>query len=212
MHSNLNASSLFLIDEFGSGTEPTLGGAMAEAILEAIYQTDCYGIITTHYGNLKMFPDRFPEAINGAMLYDTRAMKPLFMLKIGKPGSSFTYEIARLIGLPEDIIHSATQKSGTAQIDYERKLEEIENEKIEIETRLRLVQAADEQLATMIADYQYKFNELDKQRKEILSKAKNQATTIIDNANKIIEKTIREIKESKADGVKTKVAREEIKC
>lgn len=211
MIQNLNASSLFLIDEFGSGTEPTLGGAMAEAILEAIYQTDCYGIITTHYGNLKMFPDRFPEAINGAMLYDTRAMKPLFMLKIGKPGSSFTYEIARLIGLPEDIIHSATQKSGTAQIDYERKLEEIENEKIEIETRLRLVQAADEQLATMIADYQYKFNELDKQRKEILSKAKNQATTIIDNANKIIEKTIREIKESKADGVKTKVAREEIK-
>ncbi|MEG1555639.1 MAG: Smr/MutS family protein [Bacteroidales bacterium] len=210
MIENLNARSLFLIDEFGSGTEPVLGGAMAEAMLETIYHTQAFGIITTHYGNLKMFPDQHPEAINGAMLFDTHALKPLFQLKIGKPGSSFTYEIARQIGLPEKIINRAIEKSGTAQIDYEKKLEEIEIEKIETETKLRMVHAADDQLAHMIEEYGQKFNELEKHRKDILQKAKNQATSILDSANKIIEKTIREIKETKADSTKTKEARKEI--
>lgn len=210
MIENLTAKSLFLIDEFGSGTEPTLGGAMAEAILENMYHSGAFGVITTHYGNLKIFSDNFPQATNGAMLYDTQGMKPLFILKQGKPGSSFTYEIARKIGLPEDIINNAISKSGTAQIDYERKLEEIEIEKREIDQKLKMVTAADEKLAEMIAQYSDKFYEFEKQRKDIIQKAKNQAVSIIDSANQVIEKTIREIKEVKADKVKTKEIRSEV--
>ena len=211
MDVHLDAKSLFLIDEFGSGTEPTLGGALAESILEDYYGSKAFGIITTHYGNLKMFSDTHPEAENGAMLFDTNALLPLYILKIGKPGSSFTYEIARHIGLAPHIIDNAIQKSGTAQIDYERKLEEIETTQIETEQRLKMVRAADEQLAQMIDEYADKFAQLDKQRKEILTKAKNQANSIVDSANKIIENTIREIKESKADAERTRAAREEVK-
>ncbi len=207
---NINEKSLFLIDEFGSGTEPTLGGALAESVLENYYNKNAFGVITTHYGNLKMFSDTHPEAVNGAMLFDTNALRPLYKLKIGKPGSSFTYEIARHIGLNPEIIDKAIAKSGTAQIDYEKKLEEIEITQIEAENQLRLVRAADEQLATMIDEYAEKFSQLDKQRKEILSKAKNQADNIINSANKIIENTIREIKESNADSVKTKSLRQNI--
>lgn len=210
MDDNLRDKSLFLIDEFGSGTEPTLGGALAEAILESFYDHKSYGIITTHYGNLKMFPDTHPECVNGAMLYDTSALKPLYQLKIGKPGSSFTYEIARHIGLNERIVESAIAKSGTAQIDYERKLEEIEIAQLATEQKLKQVQAADDQLAEMIDDYADKFSELDKQRKDILQKAKNQANAIIESANKVIEKTIRDIKEAKADTIQTKKARENV--
>jgi len=210
MDDNLNDTSLFLIDEFGSGTEPTLGGALAEAILESFYTQQAYGIITTHYGNLKMFPDTHHEAVNGAMLYDTDALQPLYRLKIGKPGSSFTYEIARHIGLNERIVENAIAKSGTAQIDYERKLEEIEIAQMETENKLRQVRAADDQLAEMIDSYSEKFSELDKQRKEIIQKAKNQANSIVESANKVIEKTIRDIKEAKADSVKTKKARENV--
>ena len=209
MLENLNEDSLFLIDEFGSGTEPTLGAAMAEAALEAFYDSKAFGIVTTHYGNLKMFPDVHPEAVNGAMLFDTNLLQPLFMLKIGNPGSSFTYEIAQKIGFPQAIIDSAVQKSGTAQIDYERKLEEIEIAKLEIDEKLKLVRSADEHLARMIAEYGEKFSELDKHRKEILQKAKNQASTIIDSANKVVEKTIRDIKEAKAEQTKTRAIRKE---
>lgn len=212
MIENLNGQSLFLIDEFGSGTEPSLGAAMAEAILEKIYDLKAFGIITTHFGNLKLFPDQHKEAINGAMLFDTAALKPLFILKIGKPGSSFTYEIAQQIGLPEEIIRNAIQKSGTAQIDYEKKLEEIELEKIEIDKTLKLVHNADDQLALLVQEYADKFNLLEKQRKEIIQSAKNQAIGIIDNANKVIEKTIREIKESQAETSQTKEIRKEVEA
>ncbi|MDR2980389.1 MAG: Smr/MutS family protein [Bacteroidales bacterium] len=210
MIEHLNAKSLFLIDEFGSGTEPVLGGAMAESILERIYDLQPFGIITTHFGNLKVFPDTHKEAINGAMLFDTQALKPLFILKVGKPGSSFTYEIARQIGLPSEIINTAIQKSGTAQIDYEKKLEDVELEKIEIDKTLKLVHNADDQLAAMIQEYTDKYNLLEKQRKDILTQAKNQAISIIDNANKLIEKTIRDIKEAQAEPVKTKEIRKEV--
>ena len=210
MLEHLTPSSLFLIDEFGSGTEPTLGGAMAESILEELYRKESFGIITTHYGNLKLFCDRHPEAENGAMLFDTHRMKPLFLLRQGKPGSSFTYEIARQIGLPDAIIENAISKSGTAQIDYERKLDEIEVEKMEIEQMLKRVTQTDDKLAEMIANYSVKFSEFEKQRKEILQNAKNQAISIIEGANKAIEKTIREIKEAKADTTKTKLCRTEV--
>jgi len=210
MVEHLDGSSLFLIDEFGSGTEPTLGGAMAEAILEELYQKEAFGIITTHYGNLKLFCDTHPEAENGAMLFDTTQMKPLFKLRQGKPGSSFTYEIARQIGLPETIVANAISKSGTAQIDYERKLDEIEVEKLEIDNMLKRVTQTDEKLAEMIANYSVKFSEFEKQRKELLQNAKNQAISIIEGANQAIEKTIREIKEAKADAEKTKAVRTEV--
>jgi DNA mismatch repair protein MutS2 len=210
MMQHLNNSSLFLIDEFGSGTEPALGGAMAEAMLEELYKKESFGIITTHYGNLKLFCDTHPEAENGAMLFDTMQMKPLFKLRQGKPGSSFTYEIARQIGLPDTIIENAISKSGTAQIDYERKLDEIEVEKIEIDNRLKRVTQTDDKLAEMIANYSVKFSEFEKQRKDILQKAKNEAFAVIDGANQAIEKTIREIKEAKADAMKTKQIRTEV--
>ena len=210
MVENLEPHSLFLIDEFGSGTEPTLGGAMAEAVLENMYQSGAFGIITTHYGNLKLFSDTHPQAVNGAMLFDTHALKPLFKLKMGKAGSSFTYEIARKIGLSETIIATAIGKSGTAQIDYERKLEEIEIARLEAEQKLKMAHAADEQLAQLIDSYAHKYDELEKQRKEILQNAKNQANSIIDNANKLIEKTIRDIKEHQANSEKIRAARQEI--
>jgi DNA mismatch repair protein MutS2 len=210
MLEHLNSSALFLIDEFGSGTEPALGGAMAEAILEELYRKESFGIITTHYGNLKLFCDTHPAAENGAMLFDTTQMKPLFKLRQGKPGSSFTYEIAKKIGLPENIIENAVSKSGTAQIDYERKLDEIEVEKLEIDNMLKRVTQTDDKLAEMIANYSAKFSEFEKQRKEILQKAKNQALSIIDGANQVIEKTIREIKEAKADTEKTRLIRTEV--
>ena len=210
MLQHLDYSSLFLIDEFGAGTEPTLGGAMAESMLEELYHKKSFGIITTHYGNLKLFCDAHSEAENGAMLFDTKQMKPLFKLRQGKPGSSFTYEIARQIGLPENIIKNAISKSGTAQIDYERKLDEIEVEKLEIENMLKRFTQTDEKLAEMIVNYSTKFTEFEKQRKEILQKAKEQAHSIIDGANKAIEKTIREIKEVKADTEKTKIIRKEV--
>lgn len=209
MLENLNEKSLFLIDEFGSGTEPTLGAAMAEAALEAFYKSGAFGVVTTHYGNLKMFPDKYPESVNGAMLFDTNLLRPLFMLKVGNPGSSFTYEIAKQIGFPQEIIDSAIEKSGTAQIDYERKLQEIEVAKLEIDEKLKMVRSADDQLAKMVTEYGEKFGELEKHRKEILQKAKNQATAIIDNANKLIEKTIRDIKEAKAEPEKTRAIRKE---
>ena len=209
MLEKLNGRSLFLIDEFGSGTEPTLGAAMAEAVLEDFYDSKAFGVITTHYGNLKMFPDVHPEAVNGAMLFDTNQLQPLFILKVGNPGSSFTYEIARKIGFPPALIERAIQKSGTAQIDYERKLQEIEVAKLEIDQKLKLVRSADDQLAQMITEYGEKFGELEKHRKEILQKAKNQATAIVDGANKLIEKTIREIREAKADPEKTRAIRKE---
>lgn len=210
MIEHIDESSLFLIDEFGSGTEPTLGGAMAEAILDHIYETNCFGIITTHYGNLKVFSESHPQAINGAMLFDTNALKPLFILKQGKPGSSFTYEIARQIGLPESIINDAISKSGTAQIDYERLVEEIEMEKMDWEKKLKMVSQTDEKLAELIENYGVKFSEFEKQRKEILQKAKNQAIAIVDSANQVIEKTIREIKEAKAETSKTKEIRNQV--
>jgi len=210
MMERLDRFSLFLIDEFGSGTEPSLGGAMAEAILEYIYAKQSFGIITTHYGNLKMFCDRFPEAENGAMLFDTQALKPLFILKQGKPGSSFTYEIAKQIGLSTEIIDNAISKSGTAQIDYERKLEEIELEKLELDKMLRMVTQTDDKLAELLSNYNEKFNEFEKQRKNILQTANNQAISIIESANQAIEKTIREIKEVKADPIMTKKIRREV--
>jgi DNA mismatch repair protein MutS2 len=210
MIEHLESSSLFLIDEFGSGTEPNLGGAMAEAILEHIYETGSFGIITTHYGNLKLFSETHPQAVNGAMLFDTTALKPLFILKQGKPGSSFTYEIARQIGLPESIILNAVSKSGTTQIDYERVLEEVEMEKMELEKKLKMITQTDDKLAELIESYNEKFKEFEKQRKEILQKAKNQAITIIDGANRAIENTIREIKEVKADSSKTKEIRNKV--
>ena len=209
MLENLNEGSLFLIDEFGSGTEPTLGAAMAEAVLEEFYESGAFGVVTTHYGNLKLFPDTHPASVNGAMLFDTQQLRPLYLLKVGNPGSSFTYEIAQKIGFPQSIIDNAIAKSGTAQIDYERKLQEIEVAKLEIDEKLKMVRSADDQLAKMVTEYGEKFGELEKHRKEILQKAKNQATSIVDNANKLIEKTIRDIVEAKADPVKTRVIRKE---
>ena len=202
--------TLFLIDEFGAGTEPNLGGSIAEAVLEELNRKQSFGIITTHYANLKLLSERCQGVVNGAMLFDITALKPLFKLKIGKPGSSFAFEIAKKIGFPEQILSLAEQKVGTEQVNFDQQLQQLEIEKEKIEHGQRRLSIADEFLNEMIEKYNKLHHQLEQSRKEILHTAKAEAKQILDNSNQIIEKTIREIKESHADKETTKQLRSEI--
>lgn len=210
MLENTDVESLFLIDEFGSGTEPNLGAAMAETILEHLYQRNAFGVITTHFGNLKKFADIHSKVFNAAMLFDTQLMQPLFRLRVGNPGSSFTYEIAERIGFSHEILEEAKQKGGTQQIDYEVKLQELEVEALNLKTDRRMLNATDEHLATLIQTYTEKVEDLEVQKKEIIKQAKLEAKDIIANANKMIEHTVRMIKEHQADKLSTQKVRQEI--
>ncbi len=207
---NLEDHSLFLIDEFGTGTDPALGGPIAEASLEEINRKEAFGVITTHYSNLKLLAGRVPGIINGAMLYDAAKMKPLYLLKTGKPGSSFAFEIARQIGFPAGVLNSAAEKTGTSQLDFDRELQNLETEKTELVQKSTEVKVADEFLNEMIIKYQKLNEELEASKKEILQKAKDEALHLLNESNKLIEKTIRDIKESQAEKEKTKEARIEI--
>ena len=202
--------TLFLIDEFGSGTDPDLGGAMAEAILEQLYQSGAYGIITTHFGNLKHFADTHPKIANGAMLFDVLNLQPLFELKIGKPGSSFTYEIAQRIGFPENVLNHAKQIGGMAKVDYELKLQELENVQTNLEQDRRMLNFTDDRLAELIQEYENKLSDLKIQKKTVLEQAKIEAQALILKSNQIIEQTIREIREAQADKAKTKIIRRKV--
>jgi DNA mismatch repair protein MutS2 len=207
---NSNSKSLFLIDELGTGTDPSLGGAIAEAALERLSETKAFGVVTTHYSNLKLLEGRVPGILNGAMLFDTKRLQPLYILASGKPGSSFTFEIARRIGFPEDVIQVAIGKAGKTHLDFEQQLQEVEMEKIRLEKQLKEFQVADGFLGEMIDKYEILKTELEKTRIDILDTARQEAREILEQSNRLIENTIREIRESQAEKEKTKSARSEI--
>ena len=207
---NSDDQTLVLIDEFGTGTEPLLGGAIAESILDKLNQIGAFGVITTHYTNLKHFASSAKGIINGAMLYDSQHMNPLFQLEIGKPGSSFAFEIARKIGLPEDILDNATEKVGKDHIDFDRNLRKINRDKNYWETKRMKIRKVEKILDEMAENYETELKEIQKQRKEILKKAKEEAEILLSGVNKRIENTIHEIKQAQAEKEKTKQARESI--
>lgn len=205
-----SADSLILIDEFGTGTEPMLGGSIAEAILHKLNNKKVKGVITTHYTNLKHYAESTPGVINGAMLYDSQHMKPLFELRIGKPGSSFAFEIAKKIGLPKDILDDATHKIGEDHINFDQNLKNIARDKKYWENKRRKIHDNEKKLDKIVEKYDKELQDANRLRKEILEEAKKQAETIISEANKSIERTIREIKEHQADKAKTKESRKSL--
>ena len=207
---HIDERSLFLIDEMGTGTDPSLGGAIAEATLEALNSKSAMGVVTTHYSNLKLLAAREHGIVNGAMLYDLKRLKPLYQLKIGKPGSSFALEIAHEIGFPEDVLKQAKSKTGKSQLDFDRELQNLEVEKQEIVQKNTELKVADEFLAELIKKYEKLNSYLESRKKEILEKARNEASQLLDNSNKIIEKTIKEIRESQAEKIRTKEIRVEL--
>lgn len=204
---NSNDKTLVLIDEFGTGTEPMLGGAIAESILAQLEQMNTFGVITTHYTNLKHFASSAEGIENAAMMYDSAKMEPLFQLDIGKPGSSFAFEIARKIGLPETILQAATEKIGVDHINFDKHLRDIVRDKRYWETKRQKIRNVEKSLDELAEKYETDLSQLDKQRKEILLKARQEAEHILSTANKKIETTIREIRESQADKEKTKEIR-----
>lgn len=211
MLENASEESLFLIDEFGAGTEPQAGGAIAETILMKLNSRKAFGIVTTHYANLKLLAGKENGIANGAMLFDTKKMQPLFKLVIGKPGSSFAFEIARNIGLPDEIIQLASEKTGKSQLDFDRQLEELEIERIELSKKEKQLKAADEMLSELIEKYQDLSTQLNEKKKQFIADARDEARRIVEKSNAIIEKTIKEIKQSQAAKDTTKQLREEVK-
>lgn len=210
MMKQANPNSLLLIDEFGTGTEPQIGGALAQAILKRFVKSQTYGIITTHYQNLKHFASRTPSIVNGAMLYDSAQLRPLFVLQIGNPGSSFAIEIARKIGLPADVINYAAQLVGKDYVMSDKYVQDIVRDKAVWETKRQNVHQREAQLENTIAQYEQKLQALQQERTEILADAKNQAQQLFDQANARIENTIRSIKQAQAEKEKTKTVRSEL--
>lgn len=207
---NADTRTLVLIDEFGSGTEPTLGGAIAEAILEQLNHSEVYGVITTHYANLKHYASSTKGIVNGAMLFDTGQIRPLFRLEIGKPGSSFAIDIARKIGLPEDILINASDRVGQDHIQFDKHLREIIRDKRYWEEKREKIRIEGKKLQQLIDLYTEELKNAKKQQKEILSLAKQKAEDMLAGINKEIENAIRIIKESQADKEKTRDARRKI--
>ena len=204
--------SLLLIDEFGGGTEPQIGGAIAESILAKLNDNGAYGVITTHYTNLKLFAEDTMGIENGAMLYDRHNMQPLFQLEIGRPGSSFAVEIARKIGLPEHIIQMATEIVGTEQVDYDKYLQDIARDKRYWENKRQKIRLQEKKLEETIARYEGEMNSIHKTRKELINQAKKEAMDLLQQSNAVIENTIRKIKESQADKENTKAARQDLEA
>ena len=209
---NATARTLFLIDEMGSGTEPLIGGALAESMLRELVQSGAFGLVTTHYTNLKHFAEQTPEVVNGAMLYDRGAMRPLFQLSIGQAGSSFAIEIARQTGLGEAIIQYATELVGEEHIDYDKQLQDIARDKRYWENKRQSIRQKEKDLEAKIADYEARLSGVKQQKKAILDAAREQAAELLQQSNATIERTIREIKESKADKEKTKEARAKVEA
>jgi DNA mismatch repair protein MutS2 len=204
---NASDKSLILIDEFGTGTEPMLGGSIAEAILGEFNKSGSYGVITTHYTNLKHFASLTSGIINGAMLFDNHLMQPLFQLSIGKPGSSFAFEIARKIGLPEEILKKASEKAGIKNINYDRNLKDIARDKRYWEAKRQNIRQHEKRLEELMEQYEKEISGAKNLRKEIISKAKTEAESMLSETNRMIENTIRQIKESQAEKEKTKEVR-----
>lgn len=209
---NADAKTLFLIDEMGSGTEPLIGGALAESMLRELVSKQAFGLVTTHYTNLKHFAEQTPGVVNGAMLYDRGAMRPLFQLSIGQAGSSFAIEIARQTGLGESIIQYATDLVGEEHIDYDKQLQDIARDKRYWENKRQSIRQKEKDLEAKIADYEARLSGVKQQKKAILDAAREQAAELLQQSNATIERTIREIKEAKADKQKTKEARAKVEA
>ena len=205
-----NERTLLLIDEFGGGTEPTIGGAIAEAVLKQFWQKKAFGVITTHYQNLKHFAEDHEGVANGAMLYDRHEMRPLFQLSIGQPGSSFAIEIARKTGLPEEVIKDASDIVGSEYIQSDKYLQDIVRDKRYWEGKRQTIHQHEKSLESKINRYEDELNEIEQQRKEILRKAKEQAEELLRESNKKIENAIREIREAQAEKERTRLVREEL--
>lgn len=204
--------TLVLIDEFGTGTEPMLGGAIAEAILHALNDHHVKGVITTHYTNLKHFASATPGIENGAMLYDNHRMMPLFQLEIGKPGSSFAFEIAKKIGLSKEILDEAASKVGEEHIHYDKHLKDIARDKRYWEEKRKKIHENEKRLDEVVEKYSQELQEASRLRKEIIKEAQEKAKELLAEANKTIENTIRKIRENQADKEKTRKLREEMEA
>jgi DNA mismatch repair protein MutS2 len=204
------SDTLVLIDEFGTGTEPMLGGAIAESILEQLNQSGTSGIITTHYTNLKHYATSAEGIVNGAMLFDNQQMRPLYHLQVGKPGSSFAFEIARKIGLPEEVLSAASEKVGQDHIDFDKHLREILRDKKYWEGKRQKIRQSERKLEELMGRYEQELQESEKQRKAIVKEAKAKADSMLSEANKKIEQTIREIKEAEAEKERTREVRREL--
>ncbi len=204
-----SANTLILIDEFGTGTEPQIGGAIAESVLGQFCKRGAWAVITTHYQNLKHFADNHTGVVNGAMLYDRHEMKPLFQLAIGRPGSSFAIEIARKIGLPEEVIAEASELVGSDYIQSDKYLQDIVRDKRYWEQKRQAVRQQEKDLRKQIERYETNIVDVEKQRKNILAKAKQEADELLKESNRQIENTIREIREAQAEKEDTRRIRAE---
>ncbi len=205
-----NEHTLLLIDEFGTGTEPLIGGAIAESVLRQFCKKKAWGIITTHYQNLKHFAEDHEGVVNGAMLYDRHEMRALFQLQIGQPGSSFAIEIARKTGIPEEVIKDASEIVGSDYIQSDKYLQDIVRDKRYWESKRQTIHQREKEMEKTIAHYEQTIRELEQSRKEVLQRAKAQAEELLAESNRRIENTIREIKESQAEKEETRRIREEL--
>ncbi|MBO7145485.1 MAG: Smr/MutS family protein [Salinivirgaceae bacterium] len=206
---NADDRTMILIDEFGTGTEPMLGGAIAEAILDRLNQAKVFGVITTHYTNLKHFAAGHDGIVNGAMLYDTNRMEPMFVMEMGKPGSSFAFEIAYKIGLPQDVIDDARSKVGEEHLNFDKHLREIARDKYYWERKRENIRKIERRLEEMMETEKRELDETKRFRKELMAKSKDDAKRLLSDSNKLIENTIRQIRESQAEKEKTKQARQQ---
>jgi len=202
--------SLVMIDEFGTGTEPVIGGALAEAILAELNARGVYGVITTHYTNLKHFATSQEGISNGAMAFDNQLMQPLFRLDQGKPGSSFAFEIARKIGLPNELLADAASRAGEGNVNFDRNLREIARDKRYWEKKREAVRRHEKRLEELITTYEAQLGDIKTQKKEIIGQARNKAEEMLRDTNRMIENTIRTIREAQAEKETTKEVREEL--
>ena len=210
MMKQANNRTLLLIDEFGGGTEPSIGGAIAEAVLKQFWKKETFAIITTHYQNLKHFAEDHEGVVNGAMLYDRHQMQALFQLSIGQPGSSFAIEIARKTGIPEDVISDASEIVGSDYIQSDKYLQDIVRDKRYWEGKRQTIHQHEKSLEGHIQRYETNLEEIERERKAILNRAKQQAEELLAEANRKIENAIREIKEAQAEKEQTRLIREEL--
>ncbi|SIN85106.1 endonuclease MutS2 [Algoriphagus halophilus] len=205
-----NRKTILFIDEFGTGTEPQFGGAIAESILLALNKLGAFGIVTTHYGNLKQVANKNQGLVNGAMRYDVDKLEPMYQLEIGKPGSSFALEIASKIGISKDILQYAKDHIGEERVRYDRLLTQLENEKNQYTSLLADAKAKERLLKTRLREYNELKETLELTKKRYIQEAKQEAKALLDQTNKKIESTIRQIKEDKADKEATKKIRQEL--
>lgn len=202
--------TLLLIDEFGTGTEPQMGGAIAEAVLETLHEQGCYGVITTHYTNLKHFATNTPGIANGAMLFDRQRMEPLFALQIGTPGSSFAIEMARRIGLPNEVIQKAADKIGGEHIDYDKSIQDAVRDQRYWQRKREQIKEQEKRIRAKEEEYDDALSKIKQLRRDTLQQAKEEATQMLRGANAAIERTIKDIRESEAKAEVVKQAHETV--